>query len=134
MPTLPVHRPWPFLALVLGLLASRPAAAQQLLLVPAQPGQAYEFTTLTAFESPLKNMARLLIAPAFNGRSEIQLENIGTLPATQLEHLLRNDEALNQTLSELSAAGWELYEMHSTPFIADKDIRTTRYLLRRPRR
>ena len=130
MPTFPCRRYW--LSLALLLLASRPAAAQ--LLPVASSTQVFDFMTLTALDSPLKNMARLLFAPAFNGRSEVQLEDIGALPGTRLEHLRHNNELLSQTLGELSAAGWELIEVHSAPFIADKDILTTRYLLRRPHR
>ncbi|MGI4873756.1 MAG: hypothetical protein ACRYFX_21565 [Janthinobacterium lividum] len=123
--------PWLILTALLLLLTNRPAAAQ--LLPAAVPARTSDFMTLTVLESPLKNMAKLLLTPAFNGRSEIQLEDAVVLASTRLEHLCHNNEVLSQSLGELSAAGWELAEVHSVPFAGDKDILPTRYLLRRPR-
>lgn len=110
-------------------LASRPAAAQ--LIAPAT-ARSYDFLTITVVESSTKSLAKLLLAPAFNGRTEIQLEaQSGFLSTTRLEHLRRNEEVLTQSLGELSAAGWELIQVASAPLITDKDVATTRYLLRK---
>jgi hypothetical protein len=119
-------------ALGVGLLlaaACQPAVAQ---LLPAAHAQAYDFLTVTTVEAQTRNMAKLLFAPAFGGRREISLEPIGGFSAaTLLEQLRKNNEVLAQTLSELSAAGWELIQVETAPFIGDKTVTTTRYLLRK---
>ena len=110
-------------------LGSHAAAAQ---LLPATNGQLLEFMTLTSIEAPTKKMAKLLFAPAFNGRTEIQLESVGAFStATILEQLRQNNETLTKALGELSAAGWELIQVSPAPLTVDKDIFTTRYLLRK---
>jgi hypothetical protein len=110
-------------------LGSQSAAAQML---PATNAQKHSFMTLTSIEAPTRKMAKLLFAPAFNGRTETQLESVGALSAaTVLEQVRRNNETLAQTLGELSAAGWELIQVSPAPLIADKDVATTRYLLRK---
>ena len=113
-------------------LGSHAAAAQML---PTATGQAHDFMTLTSIEAPTKKMAKLLFAPAFNGRTEVQLESvIAFSSATILEQLRHNNEMLTQTLGELSAAGWELIQVSPAPLAFDKDVATTRYLLRRARK
>lgn len=109
-----------------------PAAAQ--LLPAAAPAQAYSFLTLTLVTSLTKDRAKLLVAPAFNGQTAIQLEPVNAfLPAKRLEQLRRNDEILTQNLGELSAAGWELIQIApTTPPDVDKDLTLTRYLFRKP--
>ena len=110
-------------------LGSQAAAAQ---LLPAANAQKQIFMTLTSIEAPTRKMAKLLFAPAFNGHTEIQLEAVGALSAaTVLEQLRQNNETLAQTLGELSAAGWELVQVSPAPLMADKDVATTRYLLRK---
>ena len=132
MLTSSVFRHWRGLAASLLLaVGSHPASAQ---LLPAPlPAQAYSFLTLTLVTSPTKNMAKLLIAPAFNGRTAIQLEPVSAfLPASRLEQLRHNDEVLAQSLGELSAEGWELIQVSSaSPPEIDKDLTLSRYLLRK---
>lgn len=114
-------------------LSARPAAAQ--LLPPVGQTQPVDFMTVLVFESDAKSYARLLFAPAFNGRTEIALEGLNTLSIDKaFENQRQNAETLSCTLSELSAVGWELVEVHSLPWTRDKAILTTRYLLRRPRK
>jgi len=110
-------------------LGSQSAAAQML---PAANAQKHDFMTLTSIEAPTKKMAKLLFAPAFNGHTEIQLRTVGALSSTAvLEQLRQNNETLTQTLGELSAAGWELIQVSPAPLTVDKDVATTRYLLRK---
>jgi hypothetical protein len=118
------------LALVLLLaLGSQSAAAQ---LLPSANAQKHDFMTLTSIEAPTKKMAKLLFAPAFNGHTEIQLRTVGALSSNAvLEQLRQNNETLTQTLGELSAAGWELIQVSPAPLAFDKDVATTRYLLRK---
>lgn len=122
--------PWRALGVALLIaLSSRPAAAQ---LLPAASGRTYDFLTVTTLEAPTKNMAKLLFAPAFNGRTEIQLESVGAFSASAvLEQLRHNNETLTQSLGELSVAGWELIQVAPAPLAADKSVATTRYLFRR---
>lgn len=119
-------------ALGVGLLLAtghQPAAAQ---LLPATHAQAYDFLLVTTIEASTRKMAKLLFAPAFQGRTEIQLESIGSLSsASLLEQLRQNNEVVAQTLGELSAAGWELIQVATAPFTGDRDVTTTRYLLRK---
>ncbi len=83
-------------------------------------------------EAPTKNMAKLLIAPAFNGRTEVQLEPAGGFSAaTILERVRHNNEVLAQSLGELSGAGWELIQVSPAPLVVDKTVTATRYLLRK---
>lgn len=113
-------------------IGSQPAAAQ---LLPLAQAPAYDFLTVTAIEAPNKKMAKLLFAPSFNGRTEVQFEAMGALStASLLEQLRRNNELLTQNLGELSAAGWELIQAFPAPFVADKDVVTTRYLLRKAKK
>jgi len=121
-----------WLALGVGLslaLGSQPAAAQ--LLAPTH-GQTYSFLTVTAIESPTKNMAKLLFTPAFNGHSEVPLEAVGAFSsAAVLAQLRHNEEIITQSLGDLSAAGWELIQVMPVPFSFDKSVTTSRYLLRK---
>lgn len=110
-------------------LGSRPAAAQ--LLAPTQ-ARTYEFLTATMVESTVKSQSKLLLAPALNGRAEIQLEAIAAfLPGARLDQLRHNDEVLVQILGELSSAGWELIQVAPATLATDKDVSVTRYLFRK---
>lgn len=106
--------------------------AQAQLLAPAAPARSYEFLHVTVTEATTDNLSKLLLSPAFNGRTEIQLEGLNAfLPAKRLELLRRNEETISRCLGELSAAGWELLQVYSAPLVVDKDVSTTRYLLHR---
>jgi hypothetical protein len=119
-------------ALGAGLLVALGSHAASAQMLPATNGQPLDFMTLTSIEAPTKKMAKLLFAPAFNGRTEIQLESVGAFStATILEQLRQNNETLTKALGELSAAGWELIQVSPAPLTVDKDVVTTRYLLRK---
>jgi hypothetical protein len=130
MPFLSTRNAWRALAAGLCMaLSYSPAAAQMLASAHAQT---YDFLTVTAIEAPTRNMAKLLFSPAVNGRNEIQLEPVGAFSsATLLEQLRHNNELLVQSLGELSAAGWELIQVSPAPLTVDKNVATTRYLLRK---
>lgn len=93
---------------------------------------AYTFLTVTVIESPYHNASRLLLSPAFQGKTELELEDEWTLVSKKdREHLQSNTVLINQTLSELSAAGWELVEVHTSLLgTGPATTTTTRYLLR----
>lgn len=104
------------------------------LLAPAQstPAKGYDFLTVTAIESSTKSLARLIITPAFQGKTEVQLEAPGGLSFDKnLAKIARNTELVNRQLTDLTAAGWELVQAY--PFTYSPDFPTTRYLFRKAR-
>lgn len=116
------------------LLTSLGAAAQ------AGPPVAYEFLTISVVKSPYKNDCYLLLTPAFQGKTEIKLEEEYNLASDRYRaNLQRNIMLLNTTLGELSAAGWELVNVHSTEVGAEPPglqptATITRYLLRKAKK
>jgi hypothetical protein len=119
--------------LLLVALRAGVAAAQAALLSPPIAGQAYDFATITVVESPYKNDYRLLLSPAFQGKTEVKLEEEYNLSSDRYrEHLQSNTAVINQTLSDLSTAGWELLQVSATTVGPPPAAATvTRYLLRK---
>lgn len=119
--------------LLLVALHAGVAAAQSALLPAPIAGQTYDFATVTVVESPYKNDYRLLLSPAFQGKTEVKLEEEYNLSSDRYrEHLQSNTAIINQTLSDLSAAGWELLQVAAStvgPPAATATV--TRYLLRK---
>ena len=123
----------------------RGAALLTLLALAPQPGRAqtaaaasqttltYDFLTVTTSESSAKAAAKIIIAPPFQGKSDVQLEEFGGIyNAKNREKLQRNVGLINQQLTELTAAGWELFQVY--PLNYPPDLPTTRYLFRKARR
>lgn len=97
----------------------------------ATPPRTYEFMTVSTFESSAKSLARILIAPAFQGKSDIQLEefSLNSLYNTKnQEKFQRNTLVVNQLLESITAAGWELAHVYH---FAEHEIEGTRYLFRK---
>lgn len=110
-------------------LGGRPAVAQ--LLAPSQ-ARTYDFLTVTVIESPYTRESRLLFSPAFQGKTELILEEVYNLSNDRYrEHLQRNTTLINQALSDLSAAGWELLDVHTALFSPAPTPTVTRYLFRK---
>lgn len=104
----------------------------------AQAGRlTYDFMTISVIKSPYKNDCYLLLTPAFQGKSEIKLEEEYNLASDRYRaNLQRNIALLNGILGELSAAGWDLVDVHSTEVEAAPrgpvpTATITRYLLRK---
>jgi hypothetical protein len=99
----------------------------------AQASQrSYGFLTITVIQSPYKNDCRLLLTPAFQGKTEIKLEEEYNLSADKYRaNAQSNALLLNQLLSDLSAAGWELAETHAAQQGPVTSATVTRYLLRK---
>ncbi len=117
------------LAGLLLLLGSRPAAAQ--LFAPTS-ARAYDFLTVTVIESPYTRESRLLFSPAFQGTTELTLEEVYNLSNDKYrDHLQLNTTLINQSLSDLSVAGWELIDVHTALFSPAPTPTVTRYLLRK---
>lgn len=122
----------PFLRrLVLGtglVLGTQAAFAQTSAIVP----RGYDFLTVTIIKSPYRTDCRMLLTPAFQGKKEVPLEEEYTLTRdSQRESLHHNTLLLNQTLSDLSVAGWELVETHAAQEGPPPLATVTRYLLRK---
>lgn len=118
-----------WLLLGAGFVLSGPAAFAQ-----ASPAsqRGYDFLTITVIQSPYKNDCRLLLTPAFQGKTEIKLEEEYTLAADKYRaNTQSNTLMLNQLLSDLSGAGWELAETHVTQ---QAGAAVTRYLLRKAKK
>lgn len=112
------------------LLGSLVANAQTVGSVGAIASHGYDFLTLTSMESQSKSLSKILITPAFQGKSEIQLEDFGGFSAEKnLAKLQHNTELVNQQLADLTAAGWELVQAY--PFTSVPGLVTTRYLFRK---
>ena len=117
------------LLLSAGLVLSGPAARAQALPVPAR---GYDFLTLTVIQSPYKNDCRLLLTPAFQGKIELKLEEENDLSSDKYRaHAQNNAVLLNQLLSELSVAGWQLADTHAAQQGPATSATVTRYLLRK---
>ncbi|MVN76285.1 hypothetical protein GO988_08105 [Hymenobacter sp. HMF4947] len=125
----PFYRSFRRLLLSAGLLLGTQAAFAQ---ASAALPHGYDFLTITIVKSPYKADCRMLLTPAFQGKTEVKLEEEFTLAADKYrENLHRNTLLLNQTLSDLSVAGWELVETHAAPEGPPPVATVTRYLLRK---
>jgi len=117
------------LVLSIGLLLGTHAAFAQ---ASAVGPRSYDFLTITIVKSPYKADCRMLLTPAFQGKTEIKLEEEYTITNNRYrENLHHNTLLLNQTLSDLSVAGWELVETHAALEGAPPAPVVTRYLLRK---
>ena len=117
----------PFNQLVLALLFSVGITTGAWAQAIAPAG--YTFLTMTSSESQVRAYARIFIVPAFQGKSEIQLEySDGFSGGRNMERLQRNTQLVNQQLEALTVAGWEL--VHVYP-VSDKEVLVTRYLFRK---
>jgi hypothetical protein len=100
------------------LLLNRPALAQTTPIT-------YEFLTLAARESSVGTLSQITFAPAFQGKTQLQLEETPASFAKSVPAHQRNLVMVNQQLEALTAAGWELVQAFST------DSQGREYLFRR---
>jgi hypothetical protein len=112
------------LLLAIGLLV-----APLVSLAQTSASATYEFLTLLESESQQNSFAKILFAPAFQGKTEIQLESLpGTAAGNKYMTIHRqNVEIVNQQLEAITAAGWELVHV-------SVDDRAHEYLFRRPKK
>lgn len=118
------------------LLGAATRAQAQLALSATAP-HGYDFLTVTTVESYRQSEAKMLLTPPFEGKSEVPLANgdLDRLTHNDVEKIGHNTLLINQQLSALTVAGWELVQVvpvapgnspGPTPPI-------TRYLFRKPR-
>jgi hypothetical protein len=86
------------------LLLSSPALAQT---TPTT----YEFLTLAARESSVGTLSQITFAPAFQGKTQLQLEELPASFAKSVPAHQHNLVTINQQLEALTAAGWELVQV-----------------------
>jgi hypothetical protein len=95
----------------------------------APPAAVYEFMTVTTLESASKSASKLFLTPAFQGKTEVQLEDFNAFGAEKNKEKFQvNAQTINQQLSELSVAGWELVQVYPMP---TQGVFITRYLFRK---
>ncbi|MBH8567321.1 hypothetical protein KB206_00380 [Microvirga sp. STS02] len=113
------------LLLAFAILAGPAAFAQSV------PATAYEFLTVAELQAQQDGLAKLQFAPAFQGKTEIQLERLpGTISAAKYMGAYRhNMEVVNQQLEAVTAAGWELVHVSSSPVMSGHE-----FLFRRPKK
>jgi hypothetical protein len=108
------------LLLVLALSLSFPALAQT--------ATAYEFLTLSAIESGSSKLSQITFAPSFQGKTQVQLEEIPSSFEKMILAHQHNLTTVNQQLEAITVAGWEL--VHA--FGADANgLHEREYLFRR---
>jgi hypothetical protein len=97
------------------LLGSSVAHAQTAILAAAPAVHGYDFLTVTTAEGVNKTYSFILFSPAFRGKTEISLEPTNTLSGDKYkERLLQNAQLINEQLSALTVAGWELIQVYAT--------------------
>ncbi|MGI4740218.1 MAG: hypothetical protein ACRYG7_34030 [Janthinobacterium lividum] len=108
---------------------------------PAAFGQTaphgYDFLTVLTVESADKSVAKVLITPAFQNKSEIQLVDVTPHYATskRVADIAKNTLTINQLLGDLTAAGWEFLQVYPLPPVSGAGLNpvASRYLFRKPR-
>ena len=113
------------------LLPSAVVAWGQTVPEPQNAPHGYDFLTVTVLELTGKSMAKVLITPAFQGKTEIQLADMSSIStAKNVEVSQHNASVVNQQLSDLTIAGWELAAVFNSNV---SGYAAPRYLFRRPR-
>ena len=125
----------PFLCRLLLSMGAALGARAALAQVPGAVPHGYDFRTITVIKSPYRTDCRLLLTPAFEGKTELKLAEEYTLTSDKYrENLHANTALLNQLLSDLSVAGWELAETHAALEGPPPSAAVTRYLLRKAKK
>jgi hypothetical protein len=98
-----------------GLLLSGPVAHAQMASPTGAPAaHGYDFLTVIVSEGT-KVYSFILFSPAFQGKTEIPLGATNTMSEVKdKEHILQNAQLINEQLSALTVAGWELVHVYIT--------------------
>jgi hypothetical protein len=111
------------------LLLSSPVACAQTVV------HGYDFLTVTSIEGQNKNEAKLLLTPAFQGQTDTALipGSLYSLSKKDIETIAQNTQIINQQISAITTAGWELFQVYQvTPGgSGGTTIPITRYLFRK---
>ncbi|WP_345222411.1 hypothetical protein [Hymenobacter koreensis] len=93
-----------------------------LLVLPLLPQQAhaqakgpgYQYMQMTTIESVVAGglgRSRVLFTPEFKGTKETQMENLFSLTGINMKNVQVNEEIIMRYLSEVTAEGWELFQV-----------------------
>jgi len=101
-------------ALLSASLLHSPLACAQVVVPAATATHGYDFLTMTAAEGA-KGLSFILFAPAFQGKTDIPLEAINVVGTEKYKERIRqNGQLINEQLSALTLAGWELVSIYTT--------------------
>ena len=96
------------------LLPSSIARAQVVAPAATTATHGYDFLTMTTSEGA-KGLSFILFAPAFQGKTDVPLETINMIGTEKYKERLRqNAQLINEQLSALTVAGWELVSVYPT--------------------
>jgi hypothetical protein len=97
-----------------GLLLSSPAAHAQMAVPAAAPAaHGYDFLTVTTVEG-VKSFSAIMFSPDFQGKSEIPLKGVQVFGTEEFKERIReNTLRVNEQLSALTVAGWELVQVYT---------------------
>jgi hypothetical protein len=117
------------------LLSSPVAHAQTTVPAGAVAAHGYDFLTVTTTEGLNKKLAQLIFTPAFQNQTIVPLlpGNILASSSEEAERLSHNTLIINNQLSNLTVAGWELVQVYSVSPISGAGYNppVTRYLFRK---
>ena len=100
--------------LSISLLRSPVACAQVIAPAAASATHGYDFLTMTTAEGA-KGLSFILFTPAFQGKTDIPLETINVVGNEKYKERIRqNEQLINEQLSALTVAGWELVSIYTT--------------------
>jgi len=97
-----------------GLLLSSPVArAQMAVPAGAVAARGYDFMTVTTVEAG-KSLSLILFSTEFQGKTEIALQDVNVLGVEKFKERIRqNTQLVNEQLSALTVAGWELVQVYT---------------------
>jgi len=101
------------------LLRSPAACAQVIAPAATSATHGYDFLTMSTAEGT-KGLSYILFAPAFQGKNELPLEAINVIGVEKYkEHIRQNEQLINEQLSALTVAGWELVSVQTETLLTN---------------
>jgi hypothetical protein len=101
--------------------------------------QAYEYMVVTTVESVVPGglgRSRMISQDANGNLEEVEMENFFSMVGINFKNIRSNDKMIADKLNKMSEKGWELYNVSTGVYGADKStgIFITRYLFRKPKK
>jgi hypothetical protein len=96
--------------------------------VLAQTAPAYEFLTVAAAESGSSKLSQITFAPSFQGKTQVQLEEISASFEKMILAHQHNLATVNLQLEAITVVGWELVHVFGTE---TSGLHEREYLFRR---
>jgi hypothetical protein len=100
--------------------------------------QVYEYMVVTTVESVVPGglgRSRMISQDASGNLEEVEMQNFFSLVGINFKNIRANDKMIADKLNTMSTKGWELYNVNTGVYGADKStgIFITRYLFRKPK-